>query len=581
MTDKTDPPANESGAPKRPHATLDLKATEVKADAAKAASQADTAKASTKPEQAAPGTAKADVPKADQPKSGEMKAADMPSKETAAKPAPQKPSAAPAAARQGSFIGRAFSHLVAGIVGGGVVLFGGDWATDRLQQAGVAVPPTPFARVTADLDRRLRTIEGGDQARSVEAELSAKIAAQDERLVALDGLARDVAALRDEQLQTAIATKALSAKVEQPAADPGAAERIAKLESQLALIASAAKSETGGGPIAQVAALAGKIADLESTVATQIGALRLSIPQNVDQRLDKIVETSETAKSGTQRVDRDLTALKTEIARLTQSLETLKSDSERLQKSVLAAQEETGRVSSGLGEMKGLMETQAKAFAKPDDVAAAVAPVTGKLAEIEKNIATVLTREEDRQTNAERIVMSLELANLRRAIDRGDSYTVELEAAKAAAGDRVDLSALEAFKSQGTPGLAELQEQRRAVFNAMLDAAENPSDGSVVDQLLASAKSVVRVRKTTVEEGDTGPEATIARAEAALLAGKLGESLAIMKALPPAALTAGAAWLKQLEAREAIDRAIAGIESQLKTALVAPASSEAGQPKPQ
>ncbi|MDX2308683.1 MAG: hypothetical protein NW216_10625 [Hyphomicrobium sp.] len=571
MTDKTNPPTGEGGASKRPHATLDLKATEVTREAAQgsegsgvqavkttpsgetsgATSVRDAAKTGGKPEASGPGSGAG------------------PSKSPATDDAPIRNLAG------------TLSHLAAAVVGGAVVLFGGEWASETLQRAGFTSPASSLAEQAKALDQRLRAVEANEPARSVDAEVAAKFAAQDEKLAKVEGLNAELQLLKDQQAKLASDTDALAKKANEPVLDAATAERLGKLESELGLIAKAADSETDGGRIAQIAALAGRIADLESNVATEISALRLSIPQNVDQRIEVIGSQAETAKSGQQRADREQAQLKTEIARLGQTIETLKADNERLQKSVLAAQEETGRVASDLGAIKGVVDQQSKTFAKPADVAAATATLNGKLQEIEKSVATVMTREENRQTNAERIVMSLELANLRRAIDRGDSYARELDAAKAAAQNRLDLTALEAFKSEGTPSLVALQERRRAVFNAMLDANEIPADGSVVDQLLASAKSVVRVRKTSVEAGDTGPEATIARAESLLMTGKLDECLALLKSLPAPMQTAGGTWLKHIEARHAIDKAISDIEGQLKTALVAPpAGGEAPPSQP-
>ena len=51
--------------------------------------------------------------------------------------------------------------------------------------------------------------------------------------------------------------------------------------------------------------------------------------------------------------------------------------------------------------------------------------------------------------------------------------------------------------------------------------------------------------------------------------GRLGEVLAQGKTLPPKAALAADGWLKKLEARYAVDRAVADIEAQLKASLAA------------
>ena len=90
--------------------------------------------------------------------------------------------------------------------------------------------------------------------------------------------------------------------------------RVAKLEEQLNDMSTAAAKDPQSGRLPQLAALTGKVVDLESTINTQLDALRKSVTQEVDSRLATTNETSEAAKSGTVRIDRDLAALKTRAA---------------------------------------------------------------------------------------------------------------------------------------------------------------------------------------------------------------------------------------------------------------------------
>ncbi|MEL7049391.1 MAG: hypothetical protein AAFO75_10605, partial [Pseudomonadota bacterium] len=101
----------------------------------------------------------------------------------------------------------------------------------------------------------------------------------------------------------------------------------------------------------------------------------------------------------------------------------------------------------------------------------------------------------------------------------------------------------------------------------ILEAAERPADGSVFDQLLAGAKSVVRVRSVNHDPSDTSAEAVVARMEKALAVGQLDTVLEHGKTLSGAAATAAEGWLKTVSARHAVDVALAEIEQQLKTSL--------------
>lgn len=606
MNAKKDGPGKDSGrpadtaSPKKPYATLDLKATEVKDPAApdtadSAASggpglSKSDAKPELKPEskpvstadasKLAPAAAKstADAKPAEAkstagPTSAGPQKPDMKAASAAAQKAPDaKPSATAAAAFSApprSGIGSFLSHIAAGIVGGFLALLGADTIGSQL---GLSDGGKSSSEVTAALQQRLARLEAGAKSQAGQPELAQKLAAAETRLAQLDEVARSVAALNDGQGKLAAETKALAEKM---GAGGEAAARIAKLEETLATIASAAASDPQSGRIPQLAAISGKLKDLETTLATQLATLRKGVNQDIDTRIAQVGETSEAAKSGTQRVDRELSAVKTEASRLAQRVETIKADGDRAAQTLRVVQEETGGLRSTLDALKSDFESRFKAVARPDDVSGAVAPVASKLAALEQSLQGVVKSEEDRRTNAERIVLSLELNNLKRAIDRGQRYAAELVEVAKVAGGKMDLSALERFKDTGVPTTTELSGAFKAIVYKMIQAEAEPADGSVMDRLIAGAKSVVRVRKTEHALGDKGVEAVTARMEAALKDGRLVDVIEEAKSLSAKALAPAQDWLVRVEARSATDRAIAAIETQLKAALAGGA-----QPKP-
>ncbi len=79
----------------------------------------------------------------------------------------------------------------------------------------------------------------------------------------------------------------------------------------------------------------------------------------------------------------------------------------------------------------------------------------------------------------------------------------------------------------------------------------------------------MRVRKAGHDPSDTSVEAVAGRMEAALKEGRLGEVLAQGKTLPPKAALAAEDWLRRVEARYAVDQAMAEIEAGLKSSLAA------------
>jgi len=333
---------------------------------------------------------------------------------------------------------------------------------------------------------------------------------------------RSLGALGESQARLARDTKALEGKVgsvqELP---PEVGSRIAKLEESLSALSAA--NQEGQPP--QLAALSLRLTQIEKSAR----------------------EAGEAVRTGIARFEADLSAIRTEAGRLAQRLDGL----------------------------KGEIDERMKATAKT----AEVGPLAAKLAALEQDLQAFRSGEADRTANTSRVVLSLELANLKRAVDRGDAYAAELAQVKKVAGATVNLSALERSMQEGVPTIPELAKSFRKVANAMLDAEEQPADATVVDRLLSGARSIVRVRKAGHAADDNSAEAVIGRMETALKDGRLADVLANAKKLPPKAELAGEDWVRKVAARQAVDQALADVETALKTSLgAAPATGRASTP---
>lgn len=576
---------------KKPYATIDLKATEVESREPKSASTAaptsttpaapgqprpiDPAKAADKPSAAsstseAPGAAKAAEANAGDARS-EPTAAGA-SKPTDPKSSTPKVTSAEPPRRSGG-VGAFLSHMAAGIAGGFLALLGADTLGPQMAQLGLPIGPAAQGPATEELQRRLTALEQAPKpAPAVGAELSRKVAEAEARLAKLDELSKSVAVLSAEQAKLSTEGAALAEKVSKQSPADEAISRVARLEDRLGAMAAAAESNPAAGRVPQLAAITGKLADLETTMNNQIGAIRKSVAEQIESRVTVVAEGAEAAKSGTVRMDRDVSALKAETTKLGTRMETLKADGDRLADTMRVMQSETGGLRSAVDGLKSDIEAKLKALARPADVAAAVGPVAAKLASLEQSLQSLAKSEEDRQANAERIVLSLELANLKRVVDRGQSYAAKLAEVKKASGGRIDLAPLDRYKDQGVATLADLGREFRSLVGAILDAESDPTDGSVVDRLWAGAKSVVRVRKVSHTPDDKSVEAIVGRMEQALKDNRLGEVVEQAKSLPPKAAQPAQAWLSKVDARAAVDRAVATIEGQLKSSLSGAAS---------
>ncbi|MBK9080125.1 MAG: hypothetical protein WBP38_05975 [Hyphomicrobium sp.] len=595
------PVAATSGV-KRPYATLDLKATEIKitpvskttqsyaataargstvpkADASKTdasksdastssqsiplpltpqayvTSAADTAAASASSATSSAATATAKSAAGNNGSSTATKAASAASGSSTASPANAEPVVVH---KRGGF----FSHLAAGVIGGILALSGAEWA---LPQLGIHGTTSRLADDTAAIGQRLQVLEKTKSG-------GADLAPVEERLAALEKSVERIPAIAESQSRLVAETKAALASAAGDTGMPEQLSRITTLEERLKALTDAGANNPNAGRLEQLAALTGKVADLETSLATQLTALRKDVADDVDARVASVAASAEAAKAGTQRLDKDVAGVKSEEVVLTERITALKADNDHLNAAIKLAKDETSA-------LKAALETVQSTSAKPTDVAAAVKPVDEKVSALEQSVQSLVKGEDDRRANSERIVLSLELQNLKRALDGGQPYAPELAAVAKVSDGKFDLGALEKFKDEGVPPVADLAANFRKIANDAIDADTEPAEGSVMDRLIAGAKSVVRVRKANHAPDDKSTEAIVGRMETAVKEGRLADVLTEAKDLSPKALVAAQSFLDRVSARVSVDTAVGAIEKQLKTSLsAAPADTSTATP---
>lgn len=554
----------------RPHATIDLKATEVTPPASK--EKAEVAEASkSKP---AASDASATAAASATPAATSSSAASSKTASTAApafaktngKPAGagEKPTAGsppPKAAARG--FGGFFTHVAAGLAGGIIALFGADMLAGQL---GFVVGDQPDQ--TAALEQRLKALETAHT--TVPGDIAARLSAAETKLSQIEQIDANLDGVSKKQAEFDKDINALNEKLQTQTGGADSAARIAKLEDQLSLMEKAGTQDPQSGRLPQIAAISGKVTDLELTMANQLDALRKHVTQEIDTRLAAADEAGQAARSGTQRIDRELSTLKAESAEMASGITTLKTDNDRAQAAIKTTQEDLKR-------LKADVDTRLATTAKPEDISSAVNPLSAKLTTLQQDVQGVISSEGDRRSTAERIVLSLELANLKRAIDRGKPYAPELAQTSKVAGNIVDLAPLQRFALDGVPTSTELRQQFKPVAFKIIDAEGPPVDASIVDRLLAGAKSVVRVRRTDHPADDKSVEAVVGRMETALNEDRLGDVIEQAKSLPAPAQEAAQEFLAKVQARDAVDRALASVETQLKASLAAAPADQSGK----
>ena len=333
------------------------------------------------------------------------------------------------------------------------------------------------------------------------------LAALEQRLAKLE------AALPAVDAETLSALKAqlagLEANVKEMSPElAGLADRVAQLETSLKTLAETASE---GGSIATAAAIAQQIAEVE-------------------QRLDAKIAASLAEGKGASAAA--LEQMRTEIAELKAKLGAL------------------AEAELGTGDSPDL---------------AALAERIAKLEATLPEIVNVLNKE---SAGAKSAAVAIAFANLRAAVSDGRPYAAELDTTSALAPSVGDLGVLPAYAETGIPTVPELARSfATARDTALASAAAPAAGGSLVDNLMASAQSLVTIRRIDEAPSGDGPAATLARAKAALDQGGLAAAVKDVETLDGAAHEAFSAWLGEARARLGADQTLTRLEGVLLVSL--------------
>lgn len=558
------PKAGAPGEPKKPVAILDLKASEVKVPAGAAADANKPAGAEPGKPSAGASVAAAAVAAKSSGNGGNPGSSKPAEPGKSAPSASATPPKSASGARPSAKRGGLFSHLLTGAITLAVGLF----ALDRLgianlgfDQLGLPTVPPQTVSLPEDVKARIAALETKASAAAgrIEPAVAEQLKAAEARISELKS---QIAGMMAGQAKLA------SAHQEPQKPDSETAIRLQRLEENLKALAQAAGTDAGRGRVPELAALTSRMSELEAALASQIADIRRGLAKDVDTKTAASSASAEAARTGAERLDREAQAIKADAARLSQRVEDLKAQADRIAASVKVLSEDMAGAKSGIAEVKAALDRAAR----PQDVASALAPLAQKVGALETSVAGVVKSEAERSSNAGRILLSLELQNLKRAIDRGGKFATELAAVEKAGTGSIDLTPLVAFKDKGAPTLADLSRDFRPLANKVLDAEAEGPNATFWQRFVTGAKSVVRIRKAVYADSDTSTEATLGRMETAVAAGRLSDALAFAKNLKPDAMKVPGLrdWLDRVETRANIDETIAHIEAELKTSLAAP-----------
>ncbi|MFN7126563.1 MAG: COG4223 family protein [Allorhizobium sp.] len=262
----------------------------------------------------------------------------------------------------------------------------------------------------------------------------------------------------------------------------------------------------------------------------------------------------------------------------TAELDALKADVARL-----AAQPAAPATDPAIAERIAALETSvANTNSAPAADAAAVEALKTQLVAAEQAIESLraeiasnkqaLDQSTTRLTEAERkleeprsdveMARAIALAGLKTAIDRGGPFLSELDALKSVSPGDPAIAALIPLASAGVPSRSDLARDFNQVAEDILAAINQPATGEGwTDRLLASARSLVKVRPVGNVEGET-PEAIVARVENKLQNGDLKGAALEWDTLPEAGKQASSEFSTKLKNRIEAEERVAAALSQ-------------------
>lgn len=248
-------------------------------------------------------------------------------------------------------------------------------------------------------------------------------------------------------------------------------------------------------------------------------------------------------------------ALQGEIATLTGRISGLETD-------IAALPAAASATDDGLAEQVATLAAQVEGLAAapgappastPDPSnAEAIAALEAQLAELrqaaEDNATRILETESrvtalaetanaNRETGGQAARLPLILSGLEAAFASGRAYEPELSALRQALPDLSIPEVLSASAASGLPRPDEIARRLDAAIPDMLAGRPANADGNWQDNAMDWARNIVAMRPAGEIEGD-GPDAQIARLEAALARRDFTAARAAFEALPPAMQTA-------------------------------------------
>jgi hypothetical protein len=358
---------------------------------------------------------------------------------------------------------------------------------------------------------------------------------------------------------------------------PGAGLKLSGLEQRLAQL-EASRPRSGDADAQGLSALGQRVAELEARLSQlpQDLAELTGRVQRLEQSLKALADTA--AKGGSVH---DAAAVNAEIGAAEQRLQA-RIDA-ALGEGQAANTAALGTVEREVADLKARIEASTATGTSPGaaNLQGDLTGLSDRIGKLEAALPGLAVAIDKGATQAKGATVALAFGNLRDAVASGHPYTVELSTLRALAPGEGALEALAPHADAGIPTLADLTRSFQIASDAALGAEAAPADASVLGSLLASARSLVKIRHVDATATGDAPGAILARAAAQLKQGGLALAVKEVEGLAPPPREALAPWLDQARTRLAADDTLNRLEAPLLASMGGAAPAPASAPAQQ
>ena len=232
-----------------------------------------------------------------------------------------------------------------------------------------------------------------------------------------------------------------------------------------------------------------------------------------------------------------------------------------------AAIEETQKAVAELRAKLGALAEAQLATGDADASQPELATLNERLGKLEAMLPELAGKIDKEAAGAKFAALAIAFANLRASVSDGRPYAAELDTIGALAPALGDLGVLPAYAEKGIPTVPELARTFAAASDEALASPVPPQDGSLVDSLMASAESLVKIRRIDQTPAGEGASGALARAKSALDKGDLAVAAKEVETLQGKPRQAFSSWLGAARARLAAAETLTRLEGALLISL--------------